>query len=111
VVLPFGQELLVDMAVEIDAGRLLALRAAALVEHGQAARVQTIPDGTTQIHKLVTGRELLGFSPSVRTSVARRATAPGQVGREDPLVAEERRETAWCLGLLSINALLVRIDL
>jgi alkylation response protein AidB-like acyl-CoA dehydrogenase len=100
------QELLVDMAIDIDAGRLLALRAAAMVQAGMPARIevsmakafctemgvraasngvqihggigltrecraeqfyrdarmQTIPDGTTQIHKLLIGRELLGLS-------------------------------------------------
>jgi alkylation response protein AidB-like acyl-CoA dehydrogenase len=100
------QELLADMAIDIEAGRLLALRAAALVQSGHAARIelsmaklfctemavraasngvqvhggvgltrdcraeqffrdarmQTIPDGTTQIHKLVIGREMLGLS-------------------------------------------------
>jgi alkylation response protein AidB-like acyl-CoA dehydrogenase len=100
------QELIADMAVEVAAGRLLALRAAALLQakqparaevsmakayctemavrvasngiqvHGgmgltrecraeryfRDARMQTIPDGTTQIHKLLIGRELLGMS-------------------------------------------------
>jgi alkylation response protein AidB-like acyl-CoA dehydrogenase len=100
------QELVADMAVEVAAGRLLALRAAALLQAKQPARVevsmakayctemavrvtsngiqvhggmgltrecraeryfrdarmQTIPDGTTQIHKLLIGRELLGIS-------------------------------------------------
>jgi alkylation response protein AidB-like acyl-CoA dehydrogenase len=100
------QELIADMATEVAAARLLALRAAALVQakqparaevsmakayctemavrvtsngiqvHGgmgltrecraeryfRDARMQTIPDGTTQIHKLLIGRELLGIS-------------------------------------------------
>jgi acyl-CoA dehydrogenase len=100
------QELIADMAVEVAAARLLALRAAALLQAKQPARVevsmakayctemavrvtsngiqvhggmgltrecraeryfrdarmQTIPDGTTQIHKLLIGRELLGMS-------------------------------------------------
>jgi alkylation response protein AidB-like acyl-CoA dehydrogenase len=100
------QELIADMAVEVTAGRLLAMRAAALLQakqparaevsmakayctemavrvasngiqvHGgmgltrecraeryfRDARMQTIPDGTTQIHKLLIGRELLGLS-------------------------------------------------
>jgi alkylation response protein AidB-like acyl-CoA dehydrogenase len=100
------QELIADMAIEVAAGRLLAQRAAALLQaqrparaevsmakayctemavrvtsngiqvHGgmgltrecraeryfRDARMQTIPDGTTQIHKLLVGRELLGIS-------------------------------------------------
>jgi alkylation response protein AidB-like acyl-CoA dehydrogenase len=100
------QELIADMAVEVAAARLLALRAAALLQAKQPARVevsmakayctemavrvtsngiqvhggmgltrecraeryfrdarmQTVPDGTTQIHKLLIGRELLGMS-------------------------------------------------
>jgi acyl-CoA dehydrogenase len=103
------QELIVDMAVDIDAARLLALRAAAVLQTGEPARVEvsmaklfctemavraasngvqvhgglgltkdcaaeryyrdarmlTIPDGTTQIHKLMIGRQLLGLSALV----------------------------------------------
>jgi alkylation response protein AidB-like acyl-CoA dehydrogenase len=100
------QEMIVDMAMEIEAARMMAMRAAVLAdlklptrvavsmakawcteaagrvtdkavqvlggmgltaEAGvermfRDARVLTIPDGTTQIHKLTIGRELLGIS-------------------------------------------------
>jgi acyl-CoA dehydrogenase len=100
------QEMIVDMATEIDAGRLLAYRALALLEAGHPARaeasmakmyctemavrvtsnaiqvhggigltreypaeryfrdarIKTIVTGTTQIQKLMIGRDLLGVS-------------------------------------------------
>jgi alkylation response protein AidB-like acyl-CoA dehydrogenase len=103
------QELLADMAVKVEASRLLAYRAASLYQHGlparaavsmakafsteaavevtsmgiqvhgaigltkeckaeqyfRDARIMTIPDGTTQIHKLVIGRELTGIGAFV----------------------------------------------
>jgi acyl-CoA dehydrogenase len=103
------QEMLADMAMEVEASRLLAYRAASLYQEGlparaavsmakaysteaavrvtslgiqvhgaigltkeckaeqffRDARIMTIPDGTTQIHKLVIGRELTGLSAFV----------------------------------------------
>ena len=103
------QELLADMATEIEAGRLLTYRALSLISSGaravkeasmakayctemavrassagiqaqgaiglsrehaaerllRDARMLTIPDGTTQIQKLIIGRELTGVSALV----------------------------------------------
>jgi alkylation response protein AidB-like acyl-CoA dehydrogenase len=103
------QEMLADMAMEVEASRLLAYRAASLYQEGlparaavsmakaysteaavrvtslgvqvhgaigltkeckaeqyfRDARMMTIPDGTTQIHKLVIGRELTGLNAFV----------------------------------------------
>jgi alkylation response protein AidB-like acyl-CoA dehydrogenase len=100
------QEMLADMAIQVEASRLLAYRAASLYQQGlparsavsmakafsteaavhvtslgiqvhgaigltkeckaeqyfRDARMMTIPDGTTQIHKLVIGRELTGLN-------------------------------------------------
>ena len=103
------QEMLADMAMELDAARFLAYRAFSLLDKGDLpmkeasmakayateagvriasksiqihgsyglaeefpveryfrdARVYTIPDGTTEIQKLVIGREMLGLSAFV----------------------------------------------
>ena len=103
------QEMIADMAAEVDAARLLAYRAFWLIDrkvacrkevsmakayatemavrvtskaiqiHGayglaeeyeverffRDARCYTIPDGTTQVHKLIIGREILGLSAFV----------------------------------------------
>jgi alkylation response protein AidB-like acyl-CoA dehydrogenase len=103
------QEMLADMAMELDAARFLAYRAFSLMDKGDLpmkeasmakayateaavriasksiqihgsyglaeefpveryfrdARVYTIPDGTTEIQKLVVGREMLGLSAFV----------------------------------------------
>jgi alkylation response protein AidB-like acyl-CoA dehydrogenase len=103
------QEMLADMAMELDAARFLAYRAFSLLDKGDLpmkeasmakayateaavriasksiqihgsyglaeefpveryfrdARVYTIPDGTTEIQKLVVGREMLGLSAFV----------------------------------------------
>jgi acyl-CoA dehydrogenase len=100
------QEMLADMAIGVEASRLLAYRAASLYQQGlparsavsmakafstetavqvtslgiqvhgaigltkeckaeqyfRDARMMTIPDGTTQIHKLVIGREITGLN-------------------------------------------------
>jgi alkylation response protein AidB-like acyl-CoA dehydrogenase len=103
------QEMIADMAIEIDAGRFLSYRAFAMLDKGKVpikeasmakayateagvrvaskaiqihgayglaeefrteryfrdARIYTIPDGTTEIQKLVIGREMLGMSAFV----------------------------------------------
>ena len=103
------QEMIADMAIEIDAARLLTYRAFSLLDKGKIpmkeasiakayateagvrvaskaiqvhgayglaqefpveryfrdARVYTIPDGTTEIQKLIIGREILGMSAFV----------------------------------------------
>ena len=75
------QSMIAEMMAETDASRLLSYRALSLLDKNDKnstvacsmakfyaseaavrARINTIPDGTTQIQQLIIGREVLGFN-------------------------------------------------